>query len=70
MRLSRGLAELKLPEKGCVATIGNFDGVHIGHRQVIERLAEAGRRLELPVVVVLFEPQPREYFSRTKHRPA
>jgi riboflavin kinase/FMN adenylyltransferase len=62
MRLSRGLAELKLPERGCVATIGNFDGVHIGHRQVIERLAEAGRRLGLPVVVVLFEPQPREYF--------
>lgn len=62
MRLIRGLAELKLPERGCVATIGNFDGVHIGHCQVIERLAEAGRRLDLPVVVVLFEPQPREYF--------
>lgn len=62
MRLNRGLAELKLPERGCVATIGNFDGVHIGHRQVIERLAESGRRLGLPVVVVLFEPQPREYF--------
>jgi riboflavin kinase/FMN adenylyltransferase len=62
MRLIRGLAELKLPERGCVATIGNFDGVHVGHCQVIERLAEAGHRLGLPVVVVLFEPQPREYF--------
>jgi len=62
MHLIQGLANLKLPEGGCVATIGNFDGVHIGHRQVIERLAEAGRRLGLPVVVVLFEPQPREYF--------
>ncbi|BBA35347.1 riboflavin biosynthesis protein RibF [Methylocaldum marinum] len=62
MHLIRGLADLNLPEGGCVATIGNFDGVHIGHCQVIERLAEAGRRLELPVVVVLFEPQPREYF--------
>jgi len=62
MRLIQGLADLKLPEKGCVATIGNFDGVHVGHRRVIEKLAEAGRRLDLPVVVVLFEPQPREYF--------
>ncbi|MGX2042053.1 bifunctional riboflavin kinase/FAD synthetase [Methylocaldum sp. MU1018] len=62
MRLIQNFADLELPEGGCVATIGNFDGVHIGHRQVIERLAEAGRRLDLPVVVVLFEPQPREYF--------
>jgi riboflavin kinase/FMN adenylyltransferase len=47
----------------CVATIGNFDGVHLGHRAVIEALAEAGRRLALPTCVVLFEPQPREYFG-------
>jgi riboflavin kinase/FMN adenylyltransferase len=52
-----------LPDRGCVATIGNFDGVHLGHRAVIEKLAEAGRSLELPVCVVLFEPQPREYFD-------
>jgi riboflavin kinase/FMN adenylyltransferase len=63
MRLVQGLRFLPRPERGCVATIGNFDGVHIGHRAVIEKLAEAGRRLDLPICVVLFEPQPREYFA-------
>jgi riboflavin kinase/FMN adenylyltransferase len=63
MWLARGLGRLALPAEGCVATIGNFDGVHRGHRAVIESLAAQGRRLGLPVVVVLFEPQPREYFD-------
>jgi len=63
MWLARGLRHLALPVEGCVATIGNFDGVHLGHRAVIENLAEQGHRLGLPVVVILFEPQPREYFS-------
>jgi riboflavin kinase/FMN adenylyltransferase len=63
MRLARGLGGLALPEGGCVATIGNFDGVHLGHRAVIENLAAHGRRLGLPAAVVLFEPQPREFFD-------
>lgn len=58
-----------LPTQGCVATLGNFDGVHIGHRRVIENLAREGRRLGLPVVVVLFEPQPREYFAPAEAPP-
>lgn len=63
MKLALGLRSPHLPPHGCVATIGNFDGVHLGHRAVIERLAAAGKRLNLPVCVVLFEPQPREYFD-------
>ncbi len=51
---------------GTVATIGNFDGVHLGHRHVIEALASKGKRLGLPVTVVLFEPQPLEYFLGDK----
>jgi len=48
----------------CVATIGTFDGVHIGHRRILERVfREAGSRA-LPSVVLSFEPTPREYFSR------
>lgn len=50
-----------LPE-GCVLTIGNFDGLHLGHRAVIEKLAAKGRDLGLPVLVLIFEPQPLEYF--------
>lgn len=63
MRLALGLQSPHLPLEGCVATIGNFDGVHLGHRAVIERLVAEGRRLRLPVCVVLFEPQPREFFD-------
>ena len=49
-------------ENGCVLTIGNFDGLHLGHRTVINKLAERGERLGLPVVAMIFEPQPLEYF--------
>lgn len=69
MRLALGLHSPHLPLAGCVATIGNFDGVHSGHRAVIERLVAEGRRLRLPVCVVLFEPQPREYFDHAKAPP-
>jgi len=51
---------------GCVATIGTFDGVHVGHRRILERvLDEAGKR-KLPSVVVSFEPTPREFFARSQ----
>jgi riboflavin kinase/FMN adenylyltransferase len=50
-------------QNGCVLTIGNFDGLHLGHKAVIEKLAQQGKLLNLPVVVMSFEPQPLEYFS-------
>jgi len=62
MRLIRGLSHLEPLENGCVLTIGNFDGLHLGHRAVIEKLAARGKALGLPVVVMTFEPQPLEYF--------
>jgi riboflavin kinase/FMN adenylyltransferase len=62
MRLIRGLNHLQPFNNGCVLTIGNFDGLHLGHRLVIEKLAEYGKRLNLPTVVMVFEPQPLEYF--------
>ena len=62
MRLIRGLKHLSPLEKGCVLTIGNFDGVHLGHQEVIRKLAQQGKKLYLPVVVLVFEPQPLEYF--------
>jgi riboflavin kinase/FMN adenylyltransferase len=62
MQLIRGLHNLRPAHRGCVATIGNFDGVHLGHQAVIGQLAEKGAELHLPPVVILFEPQPLEYF--------
>ncbi|EGW22730.1 bifunctional riboflavin kinase/FAD synthetase [Methylobacter tundripaludum] len=62
MRLIRGLSHLEPLKNGCVLTIGNFDGLHLGHRAVIKKLAERGAALDLPVIVMTFEPQPLEYF--------
>ncbi|AEF98832.1 bifunctional riboflavin kinase/FAD synthetase [Methylomonas methanica] len=62
MRLIRGLHHLEPLRDGCVLTIGNFDGLHLGHRRVIERVAAQGKRLQLPTVAMVFEPQPLEYF--------
>ncbi len=63
MKVIRGLHNLSGQFTGCVATIGNFDGVHLGHQQVVQQLAEKGRQLGLPVVVAIFEPQPMEFFK-------
>ena len=47
----------------CVLTIGNFDGVHRGHRALIERMTAKARELSLPSCVLTFEPHPREFFA-------
>lgn len=63
MELIRGLHNLSPRHRGCVATIGNFDGVHLGHQAVLGQLADKAEELKLPTVVITFEPQPQEYFS-------
>jgi riboflavin kinase/FMN adenylyltransferase len=69
MELIRGFHNLHPRHRGCVATIGNFDGVHLGHQAVLGQLAEAGGRLGLPTVVITFEPQPQEYFGAAAQAP-
>lgn len=63
MELIRGHYNLRPEHRGCVVTIGNFDGVHLGHQAVLGQLAEQADALGLPLVVVTFEPQPAEYFQ-------
>jgi riboflavin kinase/FMN adenylyltransferase len=63
MQLVRGLHNLRPEHRGCVATIGNFDGIHRGHQAILMRLRERAAELNLPSCVVIFEPQPREFFS-------
>ncbi len=46
-----------------VLTIGNFDGVHLGHRAMLDRLVAKARELKLPSCVLTFEPHPREFFT-------
>jgi riboflavin kinase/FMN adenylyltransferase len=66
MELIRGLHNLRPRHHGCVSTIGAFDGVHLGHQAVIRHLLEKSAELELPSLIIVFEPLPREYFSPLK----
>ncbi len=66
MELIRGLHNLRPRHHGCVATLGAFDGVHRGHQAVIGHLLEKSVELELPSLIIVFEPLPREYFSPLK----
>jgi riboflavin kinase/FMN adenylyltransferase len=63
MHLIRGLHNLTPAMRGCAATIGNFDGVHLGHQAVLGQLAERAADLGLPTTAIIFEPQPQEYFA-------
>ena len=63
MELIRGLCNVRPRHRGCVATIGNFDGVHLGHQAVLGQLAEKAADLNLPSVVITFEPYPQEFFA-------
>jgi riboflavin kinase/FMN adenylyltransferase len=53
----------------CVATFGNFDGVHLGHRAVLTRLVAEGSERGLPSVAVTFDPHPAALFHREKGLP-
>ncbi|HKM26872.1 MAG TPA: bifunctional riboflavin kinase/FMN adenylyltransferase, partial [Thiopseudomonas sp.] len=63
MQLVRGLHNVRPAHHGCVATIGNFDGVHLGHQAILTRLRNSAARLNVPCCVIIFEPQPREFFN-------
>lgn len=63
MELIRGVHNLQPRHQGCVATIGNFDGIHLGHRAIIRQVTAKAKSLGLPSAVMVFEPQPREFFA-------
>jgi len=63
MTFVRGLHNLQPGKQKSVVTIGSFDGVHIGHQAILRQVKDAAKRLQLPSVVMTFEPQPREFFS-------
>ena len=63
LEVIRGWHNLRPEHHGCVATIGNFDGVHLGHQALIGQLATLGRERAMPTTLVTFEPQPLEFFA-------
>lgn len=63
MELIRGIHNILPKHHGCVLTIGNFDGVHRGHAEVVGNLVKRAQHLGLPAVAMTFEPQPQELFA-------
>jgi riboflavin kinase / FMN adenylyltransferase len=63
MQLIRGIPDLARRHAGCVATIGTFDGMHLGHQALIARVREHAMRLGRASVLLTFEPTPREFLS-------
>ncbi|WP_129777099.1 bifunctional riboflavin kinase/FAD synthetase [Peristeroidobacter soli] len=64
MELIRGLYNLRAGRRGCVLTIGAFDGVHRGHQEMIRVLRERAAEYGLPAALMSFEPTPREFFAK------
>ena len=63
MQLFRGLPDAADHPRPIALTIGNFDGVHLGHQAMLTRLTEAAEDLGLPSAVLTFDPHPREFFA-------
>lgn len=63
LELIRGCHNLRPRHRGCVLTVGNFDGVHRGHQAVLDQLAGIAQKVSQPAVLVTFEPHPQEFFA-------
>ena len=54
----------KIDKRGLVAAIGNFDGLHIGHKRLLNEAKKAAKKKNLPFAIITFNPHPREFFSK------
>src|SRR5688572_29667199 len=66
MRVTRGVPMGPAAAAPAALTIGNFDGVHLGHQAMLAELTRAGSRIGAPACVLTFEPHPREFFAPDK----
>ena len=65
MELIRGLHNLK-HQSGCVLTIGNFDGVHVGHQEILKKLVSTAKNNGIPSLVISFSVTPESFFWQDK----
>lgn len=72
MQIIRGLINLHSTtlHSGTIVTIGNYDGIHLGHQAILNTVKQLASHYALPSVLITFEPQPREYFLNKRHTEA
>src|ERR1700679_3859764 len=63
MELVRGLNSFSKAHRGCVLTVGNYDGVHLGHQHMIRPLKHRAAELDAPSTVLVFEPSSKEFID-------
>ena len=61
MNIIRGLHNLKKLSSSAI-TIGNFDGVHVGHQHIISHLVKKAKALNVPSILISFSPTPQSFF--------
>lgn len=69
MHLIRGLHNLHKQHQGCALTIGNFDGIHLGHQALLKSLTEIADKYQVKRCMMSFDPLPHEFFSSDHDRP-
>lgn len=65
MRIFLGTENLDESLRGAVMTIGNFDGLHLGHRKIISKVTDVARESRSPSIVMTFDPHPKQVLSPT-----
>jgi riboflavin kinase/FMN adenylyltransferase len=63
MELVRGLQNIPKAARGCVLTVGNYDGVHLGHQQMIRAVKRRAAELSTAATVLVFEPSSKEFID-------
>ncbi|MCU4137067.1 bifunctional riboflavin kinase/FAD synthetase [Buchnera aphidicola (Sitobion miscanthi)] len=64
MKIVRGIHNIKEINSHSVITIGNFDGIHLGHQELFLNTYQIGQKYKLSTVIILFEPQPLEFLKK------
>jgi len=64
MQIIRDFSALTPKHKGAVVALGNFDGVHLGHRAILQNAIALAKQYNVPAAVMTFEPHPREFFAK------
>ena len=63
-KIIRNFNNIKLNDKKSIVTIGSFDGVHLGHQQILNKLKKISQNKNLISYVIFFEPLPKEFFLK------